>query len=307
MNKFIVWCYIISVAYILSACSSSKVLDLKLAPQSAQSFVYRTKQTTNTDVTVMGMPQSVSMEQSTDQQFDILKVNSDGSLDLKVTYKTVKIDQDLGMMTMKFDSEHPENNEPAEMVENFKNLIGKSMEVKMSNKGEVLDFKTKGSLFEGVFDNVPNGETMEAQMEAQFGEESMKQALSQMVGFYPEKPVKVGDTWTMKRSVKAGMTMDIETTYTLKSRKSGVAFLDFSGKVKTDPSNSTIEMMGMNMSYDLAGTQKGTIEVDEKTGWVIKTTATQDVGGKMMMKGSPMGDMNADMKIKTVYTYDKID
>lgn len=294
-------------AVLTISCSSSKTLDLKLTPEASKSFLYRSTQTTGTDVTVMGMQQNVSVEQSTDQQFDILKVNTDGSVELKVTTKAMKINQDLGMMALKFDSEHPENNEPADMVEGFKNLIGKSMEMKMSNKGKILEFKSDGKLFDGVFDSMEGGEAMEEQMEAQFGGDAMKQSLTQMVGFYPEKPVKVGDTWTITTSIKTGMAINVETIYTLKERKAGVSYLDFSSKLKTDPNNSSIEMMGMTMNYDLAGTQKGSVEVDEKTGWAIKTTGTQDMAGKMMMKGSPMGDMNADMKIKTVYTHSKID
>ncbi|MEL6719885.1 MAG: DUF6263 family protein [Bacteroidota bacterium] len=148
---------------------------------------------------------------------------------------------------------------------------------------------------------------MEQQMEAQFGAETIKQSMSQMTGFFPDEPVKVGDTWTKSNKVEAGMAMLVETTYTLRERKDGTAFIDFNAKVTSDPDAKGIEMMGMQMQYDLAGTQSGTIQVDEKTGWTKETKGKQEMKGKMNMSGGPTGEMSADMEVLSEYTYKRIE
>ncbi|MEM1328346.1 MAG: DUF6263 family protein [Bacteroidota bacterium] len=292
---------------LLTACLSKKPLDLNLKTDDTTSFVYETSNTSETDVSVMGMDQKVLIEQSAKQQYDIMGTDESGNLEIKLTTKSMKMEQINPMMTMKFDSENPDENEPADMVAGMQNMIGKEFQMKMSPKGEVLDLTTEGGVFEGTFDNVPNGEALEAQMEGQFGVDAMRSSLAMLTGFYPDEPVKVGDTWTKIQTVTSGIQNKIETTYTLTERKGGVATITFVGKVQSDPDAEAIEMMGMQMSYDLAGTQSGTILVDEKTGWAKQTKGEQNMEGKMNMSGGQVGEMSADMSVSTRYTIERAD
>jgi hypothetical protein len=291
---------------LLSACLSKKPLDLNLQTEDTKSFVYLTTNTTDTDVSVMGMDQKVLVEQETKQQYDIVGQDNEGNLDIKLTTKSMKMEQVNPMMTMKFDSDNPDENEPAEMVEGMQNMIGKEFQMKLSPKGEVVDLKTDGGVFNGAFENVPNGEAMEAQMEAQFGLEAIKSSLATLTGFYPTTPVKVGDTWTKEQTVTSGMQNVVKTTYTLTERKGGVATITYVGTVQSDPDAAAIEMMGMEMTYDLSGTKTGTILVDEKTGWAKRTEGKQEMEGKMNMSGGQVGQMSADMNTSTSYTVERV-
>ena len=297
--------YALSIIF-LGACSGTKPLDMKMEASATDKFVYRTANTTETNVSVMGMDQKVMIEQSTDQEYNIVNRNADGSMDIKLTTLSMKMEQINPMMTMKFDSENPEANEPAEMVKGFENMVGKEYDMKMSAKGEVLDITTKGGVFDGAFDGIPNSEAMEEQMEGQFGIDAIKSGMAQVTGFFPDNPVNVGDTWTKNTTITTGMKMLAETTYTLTERKAGVATITFSSQLKTDPDSAPLEMMGMEMTYDLKGTQKGTILVDEKTGWTKKTDGTQEMKGTMNMSGGAVGEMSADMDMMSKYTYERI-
>lgn len=305
MNKSITYSLFAVVALLLSACST-KPLALKMTAEPSNKYVYRSSNMTETNISVMGMDQKVMVEQSTDQEYNIQKINDDGSMDIKLTTLSMQMEQVNPMMSMTFDSENPEKNEPADMVEGMKALVGKEYMLKMSPEGKVLELETEGGAFSGAFDNIPNGAAMEEQMEAQFGTSAIKQSMSQMTGFFPDEPVKVGDTWTKSNKIESGMSMVIETIYTLKERKNGIAYIDFTAKVTSDPDAKGIEMMGMQMKYDLAGTQSGTIQVDEKTGWTKETKGKQEMKGKMNMSGGPTGEMSADMDILSEYTYQQI-
>lgn len=296
---------IITLAF--SACSSSKkAIELTLQPTNNQSFTYASTNTTETSISIMGMDQKVLVEQSTKQQYDVKKVNSDGTFDLTITTKSMKMEQVNPMMNMRFDSDNPENNEPKDMVDGLNNMIGKKFDVVVDKQGNVKSVNVEGNLFDGVFDNIPGGEQMAAQFESQFGENAIKGALSQTIGFFPDKPVKVGDTWVKNTTAEMGMKLDLQTTYTLKERKNGTVIIEFVSDAKTDPKEAPLEMMGMTMSYDIKGTTKGTITVDEKTGWAIKNTGEQNMKGKMNMSGAGMGEMSADMGIVTKYKYNKM-
>lgn len=305
MSKLLKLSFYVIGLVVLSACSN-KMLDLKMEASTEDSFTYRNTNTTESNVSVMGMDQKVIMEQSTDQEYDIVKRNADGSMDIKLTTTAMQMEQVTPVMTLKFDSENPSENEPTEMVKGFENMVGKEYDMKMSAKGEIIDLSTKGGIFDGAFDGVPNGEMMEEQMEGQFGVEAIKSGMAQVSGFFPDQPVQVGDTWTKNTTITSGMKMLAETTYTLTERKGGIATITFSSQLKTDPNAEAMEMMGMEMKYDLAGTQKGTIMVDEKTGWTKKTEGTQEMKGKMNMSGGAVGEMSADMNTTSKYTYERI-
>ena len=264
MNQSITYSLFAIVAILLNACST-KPLALKMTAEPSSKYVYRSSNMTETNISVMCMELIVIVDQTTVQEIDIQKTIEDGSMDIKLTTLSMQMEQVNPMMSMTFDSENPEKNEPADMVEGMKALVGKEYMLTMSPQGKILELETEGGAFSGAFDNVPNGAAMEEQMEAQFGTSAIRQSMSQMTGFFPDEPVKVGDVWTKSNKIESGMAMLIETTYTLKERKNGIAYIDFSAKVTSDPDAKGIEMMGMQMQYDLAGTQSGTIQVDEKT------------------------------------------
>lgn len=298
---------LIIATLLFSACSSSKkAVELTLQPTGNQSFTYASTNTTETSISMMGMDQKVLVEQTVKQQYDVKKVNTDGTFDLTITTKSMKMEQVNPMMNMRFDSDNPENNEPKDMVDGLNNMIGKKFDVVVDKQGAVKSLNVEGNLFDGVFDNIPGGEQMAAQFESQFGENAIKSALSQTLGFFPDKPVKIGDTWVKNTTSEMGMKLDLQTTYKLKERKNGIAIIEFVSDAKTDPKEAPLEMMGMTMSYDIKGTMKGTIIVDEKTGWAIKNTGEQNMKGKMNMSGAGMGEMSADMGIVTKYNYDKM-
>jgi hypothetical protein len=290
-----------------SACSTSKkAIELTLQPTGNQSFIYASGNTTETSISMMGMDQKVLMEQVVKQQYDVKKLNTDGTFDLTITTKSMKMEQVNPMMNMRFDSDNPENNEPEDIMDGLKNIIGKKFDVVVDKQGKVKSVNIEGNLFDGIFDNMPGGEQMATQFESQFGENAIKSSLSQTLGFFPDKPVKVGDTWVKNTTSEMGMKLDLKTTYTLKERKNGTAIIEFMSDVKTNPNEAPLEMMGMTMSYDMKGTMKGMITVDEKTGWAIKNTGEQNMKGKMNMSGAGMGEMSADMEIVSKYNYDKM-
>ncbi|MEL6719886.1 MAG: DUF6263 family protein [Bacteroidota bacterium] len=138
MNQSITFSLFAVIAILLSACST-KPLALKMTAEPSNKYVYRSENMTETNISVMGMDQKVMVEQSTDQEYDIQKVNADGSMDIKLTTLSMKMEQVNPMMSMTFDSENPDKNEPAEMVEGMKALVGKEYELKMSPKGKILD------------------------------------------------------------------------------------------------------------------------------------------------------------------------
>lgn len=246
----------------------------------------------------MGMEQKTTSDQTVKYRYDIEKVQPNGAIDLKMTIASMTTKQITPMATVSYNSEKPDESQPKEYATSFKNLIGTTFDVSLSPKGNVTQIKGGENMFEGMFDDMGDqAKMMEDQMNSQFGSKAMAQSFSQITGFYPNKSVSVGDTWAKTDTVQVGMEILVHSTFTLKERKDGKATILVNSTLQTNPSFPGMEMMGMTMKYDLAGTQDGTIVVDEKSGWTLNSDLAQKMKGKINMTGGPVGQMTADMAL----------
>ncbi len=294
------------IGIVLLGSCSPKTLQFQLQPEENSTFTYRMISNIENAVMVMGTDQASTIAQTTDYEYKVQKRNPDGTVEITATIKKMRLEQAAAMASMVYDSENPEANNPAKMMERMNTLIGKTFDIKLNSAGEVLLTKGEDDMFKGLFEGMPNGEAMETQIEAQFGANNVASGLQYLTGFYPKEAVKVGSTWVKETTKKGTLPMLSTTTYTLKERKNGIAIIDFSSKLSNDPNAEATEMMGMAVTYDVGGTQTGTIKVDEKTGWANRTDINQDIQGSMLMKGGAMGEMKAILKIGGKHIYEKI-
>ncbi len=121
---------------------------------------------------------------------------------------------------------------------------------------------------------------------------------------FPTDPVSIGDSWTDSTSM-AGMPISLETTYTLSGLQDGVAMIDVESVIGAE--GATMEMGPMVMRYDLSGEQTGTMEVDEATGWTIRSRAESEFSGhfSVTMEGRP-GSAEIPMTIKSAVTVEPL-
>jgi hypothetical protein len=76
----------------------------------------------------------------------------------------------------------------------------------------------------------------------------------------------------------------VNNTWTLKSRQDGVIFIDVQSTVEPNPNAPALEMGTAKVKHKLSGTQHGTIEMDEATGWVLRSTVKQDLSGDLSVE-----------------------
>jgi hypothetical protein len=102
-----------------------------------------------------------------------------------------------------------------------------------------------------------------------------------------------------------GFPLVVSTTYTLAERKDGVATLNVEATLKSNPDGKPMEMGPMTIKHELKGTQKGTITIDEATGWYAGGEMTQELEGKMTMSGAPgqTEEASIPISIKSTVTF----
>ncbi len=157
--------------------------------------------------------------------------------------------------------------------------------MKVNSEGSVVDVSGFEKMGASIADSLGlEGEKREQllqQFDKQFNGDEIKGQFDRFWGIFPNKDVKVGDSWNKTSVVKGKMPGTYTSTYTVKDIEGDMVTLE--EKTKVDAKE---EKIGMN------GDIEGTLVVDSRYGLVV--SADQD----MNLKASG-GGMSFDLKGKT--------
>ena len=190
---------------------------------------------------------------------------------IKTTYKRIDMLMTMGENKMDFSSEKGTSAsfDPMQIVSKMLSVLkGKSFTMKVNEKGEISDvqgFEEMGQLMVKEM-NLPEASKaqMLAQFKSQFNDEAVREMFSAAFNIYPDKPVKVGDTW--QRTITGRDGKPVTTKYTVQEIKDD--------KVKLFArSTSPID-------------QRSTMIVNAKTGLVMDATLQQKMEGERKMTGT---------------------
>jgi hypothetical protein len=135
--------------------------------------------------------------------------------------------------------------------------------------------------------SAPEIQGMDKFFDKMFDEKQVKEMTGSMLGMFPAEPAAVGDTWYDTISMNFIMPIDIDTTYMLKQRKDGIAYIDAVAKMDMGDSSKPLEIDPNNkVSMQISGTMNTTSEVDEKTGLTRKSNITMNFSGVMRMEAN---------------------
>lgn len=277
--------------------SAGPKVDLKL--NLAEGKTYKLMTTTDQDIQQKPMGQTQNMEQTIGLGLThtVEGLTEDGNAVVKVTYEKVRYVNDGNPVLGR--TEYDSDNPPAEvplMAQGFAGLVGQSFNMTITPEGKVTDISGVEDMISKMADGMDVSEAEKAQMKEQlkmqFGDQALKESMENTMAIYPENPVGVGDTWEKEVSITSGFPMTVKNRYTVKSVSDSRVILDVESDVTTN--DAAMDVGGMNIDYDLGGSQSGVIEIDRNTGWVVKSTMTQDINGDVAAQG-----MNWPISIKS--------
>jgi len=253
--------------------------------------------------TLMGQEMNISQTTGTGYTFDVQEVGDDGTATCKVTYKSVQMIMVIAGNRVEYDSTKPPASVPA-AAKTAAALVGQSFSLRVSPTGRVTDVRGVEAIYEKVlkeaeFPNESMRATMEQQLKEQFGADAIRESMEQAIGaHFPDNPVDIGDSWVKQITVARPYPMNLANTCTLKDRKAGIAVIDVSAKISTNPAAKPMQIGPMAMSFELSGERKGQIEVEEATGWTVGARFTQQISGTIKAEGGPEGTMSIPLSGK---------
>jgi hypothetical protein len=199
----------------------------------------------------------------------------------------MKIDVDTDKPALAEGEDAPGGMPIAMMNKVFSGIVGKSFNMKVDEEGKVLEVTGFREMLQGLADSLGLDEqkrqTMMSSLNDQFNEQTVKDQFGQIFTIFPNKEIKVGDSWDKSFVTGGKMAAKYNTTYTVK---------EIEGDHVTLSTKTRIETTG---DMDLKGDQTGTVIIDSKTGLMINGDFDQDI--KIKVQGMSI-DMTGKGKIK---------
>ena len=275
--------------YITSCKSGSETVDLKFQLGKGGKYEYAT----NMDMTMNQMGMQAKTKMGVTYLFEVVG-DSAGWKQLSSTIQRVTMDVDGMGMNMSFDSDKPSADTAGPMgvtAKMFTAMKGGKFSFTMNEKGEVGSVSGIQEMVAKMLSGNPNAEQMLASMQQTFSEENFKQNVQQSFAIYPDKPVKVGESWKKSMVMQnQGMTIKSDNTYTLESVKGDDAAI----KVASNLSSDSTAVQGV--AIKVSGTSNGNMNFHVPTGLATSGKVNMNMDMKMNAQGQEM-PMKMDMII----------
>ena len=288
---------VLGLALLFGACNWVHAqCTFSFNPVANATYAFHSKTEQSGKYQVMGneVPASITVEMTYAMQ---VKGKTADAVDVAYSFKDVALSISSGGMNFAYDSRTPSAN-PNEtekaLGKILSGLLAKSFDVQFGTDGSVKSITGLNALIQQMMSATGDSNNpMAAPMLQSFSDESMKSTFEQSFKYFPNHPVKVGETWDahLNASIGSGMNTDMKSTFQLKSYDANQATLNV---------NSTFAMDGnSSMTMALNGTATGEIQLDLKTGMPTASTTTQTIKGKIKMQDTEVG---MDIVAKTTLT-----
>ncbi len=224
------------------------------------------------------------------------------SYTLEVIYKSMGMKMVMQQMTMYFNSS--DEGKEDQFSKMLKAITNKPFEVVMAKNGKVKQVNNLEAIFNSSisqFDEMPAAqlEQMKSQLSQSYGTDAFKGNIEMVTAIFPDKKVKVGESWKVNTQLKSGFEAGINTTYTLVEKNKDFYTISGEATIATKDTEEMTQMNGMPMRFDMDGKMLSKIKVDSETGWIIEATIDQNIAGDAHI-GDTMGsgvDMVSKMQM----------
>jgi len=276
---------VIMIVFNLAGCSKSNMLSFNVKKGDK----YKITTITNQKITMKVMEQDMKMDQQMTMEYlyDITDVDKEGIATVRVKYDYIVMKSSVAGINIEIDTRKESSKSNIESKPYFA-LIGQGFAFKVDKHGVIKSIEGVDAMLDKVMEGLNTLEP--AQKEAfvtmikqNFGEEALKQALSQLTDIYPKKEVNVGETWKTEQKLTYGIPMVISTDWTLKEIQDGFASVDVKSHINANADGKPIDMMGLKVIYKITGDQTGNLKLNKENGLIQKGEYTQKLAGTTEM------------------------
>ena len=196
-------------------------------------------------------PTELHLNGSVACEIDVRQINAGGHYTVQMIEKRLAYNLKGGSFNTSFDSDLPADQAKTNSHDqNARQFIGQPISLKLDSLGQPTELVDIDKLIEDQKTRTPS---IAPEWTKQYTSAVMS-GLKLVMAPLPNQPVAIGDKW--QQQCKSDLVAT-EATYTLHDYHDGVAYVDIDGTMNVDPG-------------DLKGPIHGQLEINQRTGWLIK-------------------------------------
>jgi len=236
---------------------------------------------------VAGQTNRVKQTMRMDMGMDVLAVDPEGTAEVKFTHRRIALKMESPRGTVDYDSADPQKaNVDHAMLIGFKVLVGKSITITLTNRGEVKGVKGVKEIMEGIIAQIPEGperENARRQLAATMDDERFSQQMTGFSVLLPVDPVGVGETWKREQKTDLGfMNVLLKTDYKVGKITPDAVEVAVDSKIETVAGSAPDPAMTVTMKE---GSLAGTTKINRANAALYSGTLTQNVKMDVTMRG----------------------
>ncbi|WP_454060194.1 DUF6263 family protein [Elizabethkingia ursingii] len=259
---------------------SAGVYTLKYKLEKGKAYPFVLSQKDVQSMTMGDKTQSNTNETTDDMTFTVTNFDK-GVYDVDVNFISKKQTGSVQGQTLSVDTNgaEPKNENLKIFWKVNKALMGNTLKMKMSETGKIISFEGFEPIYAKVNTAVNSAVKDANQRKALnegfkqgFNQEALKAQFKTNINLFPEKGLKVGQSFTESNNLSPDGKLKSSTTFTLAKVENGVAEITVQGEIpkKTDKQSQN----GVTQTISLQGIQNGSLKLDTQTGWMKSSALT---------------------------------
>jgi DNA-directed RNA polymerase subunit RPC12/RpoP len=255
-------------------------LQYKLRFEKGQSYYVRVISDSNSVQEVNGQQSVSEVTTGFGYSFDVNEVDEKGNGWVDCTVDWIKLMRKAPMIDVTYDSSEKTSRVPP-LAQSVAMYLGESFSAKMTPQGQVEELRGLEKLHRNIEKKMPKGRTEQQILQNLDSKElanSIKNMFLSPMAVYPDKPVRIGDSWSRTGFLTGLESFILVSKWTLQHRKAGIAIIQASASIKSQP--DAVQRQEVKVKYDMSGKQTGQIKIKESTGQIIFSKLNQDLSGQ---------------------------
>jgi hypothetical protein len=231
-------------------------------------------------------------------------VAADGTATMEQVFESIRMDMKSPSFRTTYDSANKDAAAGASPMNMIGAMIGEAFVIVVSPTGVVQRVEGVDRLMEKLFKASSQNPAAAAAMQAMrsgFSDESMKQMLSQGFPRFPDRAVKVGESWSGESTADYPLLgkMTTITTLTLTGVRGQIANIATKLNQKVDPAQPAANPFGMTMKVGQSSGE-GELLFDIAKGLQQRSTTRVTMSFSMSVPGAGGAAMNTENVSKSV-------
>jgi hypothetical protein len=273
--------------------SNAQESDLKLNLKQGDRFYLNNNINQTITQHISGVEMITYQNSTYTYEYQVIEVLPNNNYNIMVTYKRITHKQNSSFSNINYDSDDP-NAEITEDTYTFAALKGISFSFICNTKGAVNSINGMDAIITKLIASNPNtlNDAQKAELKArfktQFGDDTMKATLTDLLNVYPQSTISIGEKWSKTSTIDSGVAMTIDYIFTLNNIENSIAKVSTNATLLPKTDAKPIKHNGTEMSYDMKGSQTGDLTIDMESGLTQTCTITQNMNGRMTMSGGTL-------------------